>query len=101
MSALLNRLNISKQSNWRHVYKTLKVLETLIQQGYQKVFIECCQKMEVFKSLDNFSYVDDCNTDRGVLVRNKVLELTTLLKELKEMAYKPPVRCTRSVHELE
>lgn len=94
MSALLNRLIISKQSNWRHAYKTFKILETLIQQGNQKVFIECCQKMEVglFKSLDNFSYIDDCNTDRGVLLRNKVIEFTTLLKELRETAYKPPVR---------
>jgi epsin len=81
LTALWSRLE-HRGKNWRHVYKTLKVMESLIQDGHQEVLSECYKNISVFRSLQHFSYVDGSKCDHGIVVRHKALEFMTFLMEI-------------------
>jgi epsin len=95
MTALCSRLTHSGK-NWRHVYKSLKVVENLIQDGNEMFLNDCCSRISIFSSLKDFTYVDNSNCDQGLLVCNKAVEICMLLTEFRR-ASQVSIYCTLTV----
>lgn len=96
MEMLWKRLN-DHGKNWRHVYKSLVLLEYLIKTGSERVtsnlhlpehclqFLsfpqvaqQCKENIFAIQTLKDFQYFED-NKDQGMNVREKAKQLVTLL----------------------
>ncbi|TRM66582.1 hypothetical protein BD626DRAFT_425996 [Schizophyllum amplum] len=77
---LYKRLN-DKGKNWRHVFKSLTVLDYLLRQGSQNVVMYFRDNMYIIKTLREFQYVDEEGKDQGANVRQKAKEITNLLTD--------------------
>lgn len=58
------RLN-DKGKNWRHVFKTLTLLDYLLHAGSENVVIYFRDNIYIVKTLKEFQYVDDYGKDQG------------------------------------
>ncbi|KAL8293335.1 hypothetical protein RQP46_000036 [Phenoliferia psychrophenolica] len=83
-----------KGKNWRHVYKSLILLQYLLENGHELVVVYCRENLYVIKTLQEFQYIDgdDLNNDRGRLVRQKAREITRIFLDEKRL------RDLRKVH---
>ncbi|CAD6185436.1 unnamed protein product [Caenorhabditis auriculariae] len=79
MSILWKRLNDSGK-NWRHVYKSLVLLDFLIKCGNEKVAQQCRENIFTIETLKDFQHVED-NRDQGLNIREKAKQITTLLSD--------------------
>lgn len=79
MQMIWKRLN-DHGKNWRHVYKSLVLLEYLIKTGSEKVGQQCKENIFAIQTLKDFQYLDD-NKDQGINVREKAKTLVALLKD--------------------
>eukprot|EP00095_Tigriopus_kingsejongensis_P010624 maker-scaffold1028_size131186-snap-gene-0.41 protein:Tk10624 transcript:maker-scaffold1028_size131186-snap-gene-0.41-mRNA-1 annotation:"liquid facets" len=79
MQMVWKRLN-DHGKNWRHVYKSLVLLEYLIKTGSEKVAQQCKENIFAIQTLKDFQYLDD-NKDQGINVREKAKALVALLKD--------------------
>lgn len=79
MQMIWKRLN-DHGKNWRHVYKSLVLLEYLIKTGSEKVAQQCKENIFAIQTLKDFQYLDD-NKDQGINVREKAKTLVALLKD--------------------
>lgn len=77
MSMLWKRLN-DHGKNWRHVYKSLVLLEYLIKCGSEKVAQQCRENIYSIETLKDFQHVED-NRDQGMNVRQKAKQMVALL----------------------
>ncbi|KAL1676418.1 hypothetical protein EV122DRAFT_291943 [Schizophyllum commune] len=77
---LYKRLN-DKGKNWRHVFKSLTVLDYLLRQGSQNVVMYFRDNIYIIKTLREFQYVDEEGKDQGANVRQKAKEITNLLTD--------------------
>ncbi|CAL8092667.1 unnamed protein product [Orchesella dallaii] len=77
MEMLWKRLN-DHGKNWRHVYKSLVLLEYLIKTGSERVGSQCKENIYAIQTLKDFQYFED-NKDQGLNVREKAKQLVTLL----------------------
>lgn len=77
MEMLWKRLN-DHGKNWRHVYKSLVLLEYLIKTGSERVAQQCKENIYAIQTLKDFQYFED-NKDQGLNVREKAKQLVTLL----------------------
>ncbi|AOA60757.1 Clathrin recruitment epsin-like protein [Komagataella phaffii CBS 7435] len=80
MDIIDKRMN-DKGKNWRHVAKSLTLLDYLVRYGSNNVVIWSKDNLYVIKTLREFQHVDDSGTDQGVLIRVKAKELTALLQD--------------------
>ncbi|MCJ1402250.1 hypothetical protein MMC11_005470 [Xylographa trunciseda] len=96
MDMLDKRLN-DKGKNWRHVLKSLKVLDYCLHEGSELVVTWARKNIYVIKTLREFQYVDDDGHDVGlngmlmmdvfsvhclqILVRVSAKELTSLIMD--------------------
>lgn len=64
MDMLDKRLN-DKGKNWRHVLKSLKVLDYCLHQGSELVVTWARKNLYIIKTLREFQYVDDDGRDVG------------------------------------
>jgi hypothetical protein len=64
MEIMDKRLN-DKGKNWRHVFKTLTVLDYLLHAGSENVVIYFRDNMYVVKTLREFQYIDEGGKDQG------------------------------------
>uniref|UniRef100_UPI0035901FAB epsin-1-like n=1 Tax=Myxine glutinosa TaxID=7769 RepID=UPI0035901FAB len=80
MAMVWKRLSDSGR-NWRHVYKSLTLLESLIKLGSEKVASQCQEHMSALKLLREFLFVDRDGKDYGVNVREKSKQLVALLED--------------------
>uniref|UniRef100_A0A8C4NDP3 Epsin 3b n=1 Tax=Eptatretus burgeri TaxID=7764 RepID=A0A8C4NDP3_EPTBU len=80
MAMVWKRLSDSGR-NWRHVYKSLTLLESLIKLGSEKVALQCQEHMSALKLLREFQFVDRDGKDYGVNVREKSKQLVALLED--------------------
>ncbi|CAO1621391.1 unnamed protein product [Parajaminaea phylloscopi] len=78
MEIMDKRLN-DKGKNWRHVFKTLTLLDYLLHAGSENVVIYFRDNMYVVKTLREFQYVDEAGKDQGANVRQKAKDITNLL----------------------
>ncbi|XP_013408495.1 epsin-2 isoform X2 [Lingula anatina] len=79
MQMVWKRLN-DHGKNWRHVYKSLVLLEYIIKTGSEKVAQQCKENIFAIQTLKDFQYVED-NKDQGMNVREKAKQLVALLKD--------------------
>lgn len=79
MQMIWKRLN-DHGKNWRHVYKSLVVLDYIIKTGSEKVAQQCKENIYAIQTLKDFQYTED-NKDQGMNVREKAKQLVMLLKD--------------------
>ena len=80
MQMVWKRLN-DDGKNWRHVYKSLMVLDYIIKTGSEKVAQQCKENFHAIKTLTSFQYIDMDNKDQGMNVREKAKQLVALLSD--------------------
>jgi len=66
--------------NWRHVYKSLVLLDHLIKYGNERVSQQCKENIFAIQTLKDFQYIED-QKDQGYNVREKAKQLVSLLKD--------------------
>ncbi|XP_039358361.1 epsin-3 isoform X3 [Mauremys reevesii] len=84
MGMIWRRLNDSGK-NWRHVYKALTLLDYLIKTGSEKVAHQCRENLYTIQTLKDFQYTDRDGKDQGINVREKVKQVTGLLKDEEKL----------------
>nr|XP_002733246.1 PREDICTED: epsin-2-like isoform X1 [Saccoglossus kowalevskii] len=80
MAMLWKRLN-DHGKNWRHVYKSLVVLDYIIKTGSERVAQQCKENIFAIQTLKDFQFIDRDGKDQGVNVREKSKQLVSLLKD--------------------
>ncbi|KAI0076686.1 ENTH-domain-containing protein, partial [Panus rudis PR-1116 ss-1] len=80
MEMLDKRLN-DKGKNWRHVFKSLTLLDYLLHAGSENVVIYFKDNLYVIKTLKEFQYIDEYGKDQGANVRQKAKDITNLLQD--------------------
>ncbi|KAJ3521818.1 hypothetical protein NMY22_g12153 [Coprinellus aureogranulatus] len=80
MEMLDKRLN-DKGKNWRHVFKSLTVLDYCLHQGSENVVIYFRDNIYIIKTLKEFQYIDEDGKDQGANVRQKAKDITNLLMD--------------------
>lgn len=78
MDMLDKRLN-DKGKNWRHVLKSLKVLDYCLHEGSELVVTWARKNIYIIKTLREFQYIDEDGRDVGQNVRISAKELTSLI----------------------
>ncbi|KIW73767.1 hypothetical protein PV04_01860 [Phialophora macrospora] len=78
MDMLDKRLN-DKGKNWRHVLKSLKVLDYALHEGSELVVTWARKNIYIIKTLREFQYIDEDGRDVGQNVRTSAKELTSLI----------------------
>ncbi|KAJ9480114.1 Epsin-1 [Pseudozyma hubeiensis] len=80
MEILDKRLN-DKGKNWRHVFKSLTLLDYLLHAGSENVVIYFRDNIYIVKTLKEFQYIDEVGKDQGANVRQKAKDITNLLQD--------------------
>ena len=75
MDMLDKRLN-DKGKNWRHVLKSLKVLDYCLHEGSELVVTWARKNVYIIKTLREFQYVDDDGKDVGQNGKTAAIEHT-------------------------
>ncbi|KAI6144899.1 hypothetical protein BKA82DRAFT_4167814 [Pisolithus tinctorius] len=78
METLVKRLN-DKGKNWRHVFKSLTVLDYLLHAGSENVVLYFKDNLYIIKTLKEFQYIDEDGKDCGANVRQKAKDIMNLL----------------------
>ncbi|EIW63759.1 ENTH-domain-containing protein [Trametes versicolor FP-101664 SS1] len=84
MEVIDKRLN-DKGKNWRHVFKSLVVLDYLLHSGSENVINYCEDNLYEIKTLREFQYIDEDGKDQGANVRQKAKDITNLLVDKKRL----------------
>ncbi|KAK8960856.1 Clathrin interactor EPSIN 2 [Platanthera guangdongensis] len=80
MHVIWKRLNDTGK-NWRHVYKSLTVLEYLVGHGAERVVDEIKEHAYQISTLSDFQYIDSSGKDQGNNVRRKSQALVSLVND--------------------
>ncbi|XP_019400508.1 PREDICTED: ENTH domain-containing protein 1 [Crocodylus porosus] len=80
MNMIWHRMN-DHGKNWRHVYKSLTLLDYLIKNGSKKVIHHCREGFFNIQTLKDFHYIDEDGKDQGYHVREKSKQLIALLTD--------------------
>ncbi|GAA6026257.1 hypothetical protein JCM11491_001279 [Sporobolomyces phaffii] len=78
------RLN-DKGKNWRHVFKSLTVLDYILHAGSENVVHYFRENLYIVKTLKEFQYIDEEGKDQGANVRQKAKDITSLLLDERRM----------------
>ncbi|KAL8292816.1 hypothetical protein RQP46_000510 [Phenoliferia psychrophenolica] len=74
-----------KGKRWRHVFKSLLLLDYMVKNGGPNVVKYLTKNLFVVKTLHEFVYVDEHGTDRGANVRQKAKEITNLVLDPRRL----------------
>ncbi|KZT57966.1 ENTH-domain-containing protein [Calocera cornea HHB12733] len=80
MEMLDKRLN-DKGKNWRHVWKSLTLLDYLLHAGSENVVIYFKDNAYIVKTLKEFQFIDEYSKDQGANVRQKAKDISNLLTD--------------------
>ncbi|CCE63090.1 hypothetical protein TPHA_0D04560 [Tetrapisispora phaffii CBS 4417] len=82
MDMLDKRLN-DKGKYWKHIAKSLTVLDYLVRFGSENCVLWCKENLYLIKTLTEFRYEDENSggVDQGQIIRVKAKELTALLMD--------------------
>ncbi|CAK9861109.1 unnamed protein product [Sphagnum jensenii] len=80
MTNLYKRLSDTGR-NWRHVYKSLTVLEYLVANGSERVIDELREHTYHIQTLVDFQYIEASGKDQGMNVRKKAQNLVSLIND--------------------
>ncbi|XP_054438521.1 ENTH domain-containing protein 1 [Pteronotus mesoamericanus] len=86
MNMLWQRLN-DHGKNWRHVYKSLMLLDYLIKNGSKEVIEFCIKGFCNLKMLEDFQHIDEAGKDQGYYIRKKSKQVISLLMD-KQLLHK-------------
>ncbi|ULT92188.1 hypothetical protein L3Y34_009730 [Caenorhabditis briggsae] len=86
MAIIWQRLNDSNK-NWRHVDKSLTLLEYLIRRGHSQVIEMSRQNLYMIETLKDFEYEEN-RQDRGFDIRQKALNIASVLTDLETLKKK-------------
>ncbi|XP_042363098.1 LOW QUALITY PROTEIN: epsin-2-like [Plectropomus leopardus] len=92
MTMLWKRLKDDK--NWRHIHKSLTLLEYLLKTGDDRVLLKMKDNIYIVKALTEYRFVEKDGKDQGVNVREKAKVVLVLmeddekLKEERDFAFK-------------
>lgn len=78
MDMLDKRIN-DKGKYWRHVLKSLLVLDYLVRFGSENCVLWCKENIYIIKTLREFMHTDENGVDEGKMIRSKAKALTSLL----------------------
>ncbi|XP_053750672.1 ENTH domain-containing protein 1 isoform X2 [Panthera pardus] len=78
MNMLWQRLGDHGKS-WRHVYKSLTLMDYLIKNGSKKVIQHCREGFCKLQTLKDFQHIDEAGKDQGYHIREKSKQVMTLL----------------------
>ncbi|XP_048357492.1 ENTH domain-containing protein 1 [Sphaerodactylus townsendi] len=84
MSMIWQRMN-DYGKNWRHVYKSLTLLDYLLKNGSKKVIQHCHEGSYNIKMLKNFHHIDEAGKDQGFYVREKSKQVIALLTDEQQL----------------
>ncbi|OLY77906.1 Epsin-3 [Smittium mucronatum] len=84
MEIVDKRLN-DKGKYWRHVYKSLILLDHMLRYGSEQVVTYSKQNLYVVKTLKEFQFIDEAGRDRGLNVRQKATDVTDLLTDNEKL----------------
>jgi epsin len=79
MRMIWKRLN-DHGKNWRHVYKSLVLVDYLIKNGNEKVAQQCKEHIVAIQTLKDFQFLEE-QKDQGANVREKAKQLVSLLRD--------------------
>lgn len=79
MSMLWKRMN-DHGKNWRHVYKSLVLLDYLLKTGSEQVADHCRDNIHHVRTLRDFQHVEE-GKDHGVSVRERAKQIVSLLED--------------------
>lgn len=85
MDMLDKRLN-DKGKNWRHVLKSLKVLDYCLHEGSELVVTWARKNIYIVKTLREFMYTDEEGRDVGASSESKPMHLTKVPSTLTNTA---------------
>lgn len=100
MTMLWKRLKDDK--NWRHIHKSLTLLEYLLKTGDERVLLKMKDNIYIVKALTEYRFVDKDGKDQGVNVREKAKVVLVLmeddekLKEERDFALKTREKTSKS-----
>jgi len=80
MAAIFRRLN-DDGKYWRHVYKSLLLLEYIIKNGSEEAIREARDHIIEIQTLSEFQHIDENNKDVGVNVRERSKIIVELLHD--------------------
>ncbi|EIW77759.1 ENTH-domain-containing protein [Coniophora puteana RWD-64-598 SS2] len=78
------RLN-DKGKNWRHVFKSLQVLDYCLHSGSENVCQYFKNSLYIIKTLKEFQYIDEDGKDQGANVRQKAKDVANLLTDAQRL----------------
>lgn len=85
LGILARRLH-SEPNQWRHVYKSLLLLEYMAKNGPERMVAELKSNGRVFTKLQQFQYLDSKNKDQGINVRNRWALLCACVQRLRHVS---------------
>ncbi|XP_050993500.1 epsin-1 isoform X3 [Labeo rohita] len=100
LAMLWKRLNDDK--NWRHVYKSLTLLEYLLKTGSDRIPQQSVENIHIIKVLTEYRFTDKDGKDQGVNVREKAKIVMVLIedeekrKEERDFAMKTKDKLTKA-----
>ncbi|XP_056154050.1 epsin-1-like [Lampris incognitus] len=100
MTMLWKRLKDDK--NWRHIHKSLTLLEYLLKTGDDRVLLKMKDNIYIVKALTEFRFVEKDGKDQGANVREKAKVVLVLmeddekLKEERDFAVKTREKTSKS-----
>ncbi|CAL9735739.1 epsin-1 [Monosporozyma servazzii] len=80
MDMLDKRIN-DKGKYWRHVLKSLMVLDYLVRFGSENCVLWCKENLYIIKTLREFMHEDETGVDEGQVIRKRAKDLTSLLMD--------------------
>ncbi|XP_072978610.1 clathrin interactor EPSIN 3-like [Typha angustifolia] len=80
MNVIWKRINDTGK-NWRHVYKSLTVLDYLVAHGSERIIDDIREHAYQISTLSNFQYIDSKGRDQGNNVRRKSQSLVALVND--------------------
>ncbi|XP_036106661.1 ENTH domain-containing protein 1 [Molossus molossus] len=92
MNMLWQRLN-DHGKNWRHVYKSLMLMDYLIKNGSKKVIQLCREGFCNLQRLKDFQHIDEGGKDQGHYIREKSKQVITLLMDEQLLHKEREIAC--------
>uniref|UniRef100_H2QLQ9 ENTH domain containing 1 n=1 Tax=Pan troglodytes TaxID=9598 RepID=H2QLQ9_PANTR len=92
MNMLWHRLS-DHGKNWRHVYKSLTLMDYLIKNGSKKVIQHCREGFCNLQTLKDFQHIDEAGKDQGYYIREKSKQVITLLMDEPLLCKEREVAC--------
>jgi len=80
MAVIFKRLN-DHGKYWRHVYKSLLLIDYLLRHGSERMIQECRNRIYEVNTLQEFQFIDENDKDHGLSVRERAKLVCELIND--------------------